>query len=109
MLWLIALPLWLIIPFAFVIPIALAGYLNDRVFRYDALAEHATPEEYAEILRRHGSPLFGLGVVAALIQLIPLLNLISPVYSGLSFIHFSLGELQKLRNERPGGVLMPRL
>ncbi|MCX7070693.1 MAG: EI24 domain-containing protein [Gammaproteobacteria bacterium] len=107
-LWVIALPLWLIVPFAFLIPIALAGYLNDRVFRYDALAEHATAEEYQEILRRHGSPLFGLGVVAALIQLIPIVNLISPVYSGLGFIHFALGELRRLRAERPGVLLMPR-
>lgn len=107
-LWVIALPLWLIVPFAFLIPIALAGYLNDRVFRYDALAEHATAEEYREILRRHGSPLFGLGVVAALIQLIPIVNLISPVYSGLGFIHFALRELRRLRAERPGALLMPR-
>lgn len=107
-LWIIALPLWLILPFAFVIPIALAGYLNDRVFRYDALAEHATREEYAEILRRHGTPLFGLGTVAALIQLIPLVNLISPVYSGLGFIHFGLAELRRLRAGRPGGLPVPR-
>jgi len=99
LLWIPALLLALIIPFAFIIPIALAGYLNDRVFRYDALAEHASPAEYQEILRRHGTPLFGLGVVAALIQIIPLVNLISPVYSGLSFIHFGLAELQKLRAE----------
>ena len=99
LLWILVLPLWLILPFAFVIPIALAGYLNARVFRYDALAEHATREEYAEILRRHGSPLFGLGVVAALVQLIPVVNLISPVYSGLSFIHFALAELASLRAE----------
>lgn len=107
LLWILVLPLWLLMPFAFVIPVALAGYLNDRVFRYDALAEHATRTEYEEILRRHGPPLFGLGVVAALVQLIPFVNLISPVYSGLSFIHFALAELQKLRAERPPGALRP--
>lgn len=107
LLWLLVLPLWLLMPFAFVIPIALAAYLNVRVFRYDALAEHATPEEYREILRRHGSPLFGLGVVAALVQLIPFVNLISPVYSGLSFIHFGLAELQRMRAGRPQGVVLP--
>ena len=102
LLWILILPLWLIIPFAALLPVLLNGYINDRVFRYDALAEHATPEEYREILRRAGSPLFGLGVVAALIQLVPLLNLVSPVYSGLSFIHFGLAELQKLRMEKSG-------
>jgi uncharacterized protein involved in cysteine biosynthesis len=99
LLWLLVLPLWLILPVAVFVPVLLNGYLNDRVFRYDALAEHATPEEYREILRRGGPQLFGLGIVAALIQLIPLVNLISPVYAGLSFIHFGLAELQKLRNE----------
>ncbi len=107
LLWILVLPLWLLMPFAFVIPVVLAGYLNDRVFRYDALAEHATRAEYEEILRRQGPPLFGLGVVAALVQLIPLVNLISPVYSGLSFIHFALAELQKLRAEQPPGALRP--
>ena len=109
LLWILILPLWLIIPFAALLPVLLNGYINDRVFRYDALAEHATPEEYREILRRAGSPLFGLGVVAALIQLVPLLNLVSPVYSGLSFIHFGLAELQKLRAEKSGVVLVPQL
>jgi CysZ protein len=102
LLWILILPLWLIIPFAVVLPVVLNGYLNDRVFRYDALAEHASPEEYREILRRASPKLFGLGVVAALIQLIPFVNLISPVYSGLSFIHFALAELQTLRAERGG-------
>jgi len=35
------------------LPIALFGYFNQRVFRYDALAEHATAAEIAEIVRRH--------------------------------------------------------
>jgi CysZ protein len=106
-LWIVTLPLWLIPPLPLLISPLLAGYLNDRVFRYDALAEHATRAEYETILRERNAPLYGLGVVAALIQVVPLLNLISPVYSGLSFIHFSLGELRRLRAERPGGMLLP--
>jgi len=31
---------------------------------------------------------------------VPLLNLIAPVYSGLSFIHFGCAELGKLRATR---------
>lgn len=99
LLWLLVLPLWLILPVAVVVPVLLNGYLNDRVFRYDALSEHATPEEYRELLRRGGPSLFGLGIVAALIQLVPFVNLVSPVYSGLSFIHRGLGALQALRAE----------
>ncbi|GAC1620740.1 MAG: EI24 domain-containing protein [Nevskia sp.] len=104
LLWLLVLPLWLILPFAVFVPLLLNGYLNDRVFRYDALAEHATPEEYREILRRRSPQLLGLGVVAALIQLVPFVNLVSPVYSGLSFIHYALAELQRLRAERGSGL-----
>lgn len=96
-LWLITLPLWLVLPFTAIIPLALAGYLNARIFRYDALAEHATPEEYRQIIDRCGTSLYGLGCVASAMQLIPLINLITPVYSGLSFIHFGLMELEKLR------------
>jgi len=104
LLWILILPIWLIVPFAVVLPVLLNGYLNDRVFRYDALADHATREEYREILHRTHPQLLGLGVVAALIQLVPFVNLISPVYSGLSFIHFGLAELRKLRAERAGGT-----
>jgi hypothetical protein len=96
-LWLITLPLWLVLPFTAIIPLALAGYLNSRIFRYDALAEHATPEEYRQIIERCGTSLYGLGCVASAMQLVPLVNLITPVYSGLSFIHFGLAELERLR------------
>lgn len=105
-LWLLLLPLWLILPVAAFLPILLNAYLNTLMFRYDALAEHATADEYREIKRRAGPQLFGLGVVAAILQLIPLFNLVSPVYSGLSFIHLGLTELQKLRQERQSDSLL---
>lgn len=106
-LWIVTIPLWLIPPLPLLISPLLAGYLNDRVFRYDALAEHATRAEFDAIRRNRSAPLYGLGVVAALIQVIPVVNLISPVYSGLSFIHYALGELRTMRGQRPGAVLTP--
>ena len=96
-LWILILPLWLILPLAFIVPLALNAYLNERMLRYDALAEHATAEEFAQLRQRRATPLFGLGLVAALIQLLPFVNLVSPVYSGLSFIHYGLTELRRLR------------
>ena len=46
LLWLVTLPLWLFLgPLAVVLPWALSAYLNQRLFRYDALAEHADPQE----------------------------------------------------------------
>ena len=35
------------------LPLALFGYLNQRVFRYDALAEHASGWEMQTLIRRH--------------------------------------------------------
>jgi uncharacterized protein involved in cysteine biosynthesis len=97
LLFLLSLPLWLI-PFgALVIPLLLGAWLNARMFRYDALAEHADAAEYRAIRHQRRGDLFGLGLVAALLQIVPLLNLVSPVYSGLSFIHYGLAELQRRR------------
>ncbi|HWY23679.1 MAG TPA: EI24 domain-containing protein [Nevskia sp.] len=97
LLWLASLPLWLFVLPGAAVGVLINGWLNDRLFRYDALAEHASREEYAVMRARAGGRFYGLGLAAALIQLVPLLNLVSPVYSGLSFIHFGLAELARLR------------
>jgi CysZ protein len=101
LLWLASLPLWLFVLPGVVLGVLINGWLNARLFRYDALAEHANREEYAALRARAGGRFYGLGLVAALIQLVPLLNLVSPVYSGLSFIHFGLAELARLRAGEP--------
>jgi CysZ protein len=69
------------------------------VFRYDALAEHASESEIALLIGRHRAELFWLGVVVAAIGHVPLFGLFSPVYGGLAFIHFCLQRLQALRSE----------
>ena len=97
LLWLLTLPLWFFALPALVLPIVLNGWLNDRVFRYDALAEHADRDEYAVLSRRLGGNFFLLGCCGALLQLVPLLNLAAPVFVGLSFLHYGCSELQKLR------------
>jgi hypothetical protein len=81
-----------------VLPIALFGYFNQRVFRYDALADHGTTAEIAEIVRRHRGELFLLGVALALIGHVPVLGLFMPVYGGLAFIHYGLERLGELRS-----------
>ncbi len=97
-LWVATLPLWLFMPFAAIIPIVLTAYLNQRLFRYDALAEHASAEEFQTILERSGGKLYLLGGILALLQFIPFLQFFTPIYIGLAFIHFSLAELDSLRN-----------
>jgi uncharacterized protein involved in cysteine biosynthesis len=96
---LLSLPLWFLPLLWPVLPIVLFAYLNQRVFRYDALYEHATGWEMATLIRRHRSELFLLGVAVALFGLIPLLGLLAPVYGGLAFIHYCLARLAQLRDE----------
>jgi CysZ protein len=98
--WVVTLPLWFFALPAVVLPVLLNGWLNTRVFRYDALAEHASRDEYAVLASRLGGNFFLLGCAGALLQLVPLLNLAAPVYVGLSFMHYGCAELEKLRGAR---------
>ena len=95
--WILSLPLWLFSPFALLLPLVLTACLNQRLFRYDALAEHASREEYAHIMDRSATKFYLLGLVVSLLQFVPLLNLFSPIYVALAFIHLSLAELKQLR------------
>lgn len=96
-LWIATLPLWLFGIFAVVMPVLLSAYLNQRMLRYDALADHAASEEYREVLARAKIRLYVLGVLLALLYFVPVFNLLLPVLSGLAFTHLCLGELQRLR------------
>lgn len=98
LLWLVTLPFWLFGLPAMVLPVLLSAYLSQRLFRYDALAEHASTDEFERVLERSGIRLYVLGAMLAFIQFVPLLNLFSPVYIGLAYVHFCLGELQELRS-----------
>lgn len=95
--WIITLPLWLFSPFAIIVPLLLLAYFNQRLFRYDALAEHASRAEYARISSASKRDFFLLGIVVGVLQFVPLLNLLAPIYTGLAFIHLSLAELQRAR------------
>lgn len=93
----LTLPLW-VLPFLWpVLPVLLFAYLNQRVFRYDALAEHASGEELSRIVRTHRGDFFLLGVAVALLGYVPVLGFFAPVYGGLVFIHYGLDRLQRLR------------
>jgi len=94
--WVITLPLWLI-GVGMVIPFVAAAYLNQRLFRFDALAEHASREEMQTLFFKHQSSWWGLGLLTGFFQFVPLLNLLAPVLTALAFIHFGLERLSKLR------------
>jgi hypothetical protein len=93
------LPLWLLPLLWPILPIVLFGYFNQRVYRYDALAEHATAAEIAELIARNRGELFLLGVALALIGHVPLIGLAMPVYGGLVFMHYCLARLDEVRSE----------
>lgn len=94
----VSLPLWLVPPLWPVLPVVLLGYLNYRVFPYDALAEHASSEELDQVLGRDRAQLFLLGAAVAVAGYIPLLGLLAPLFGGLVFIHYGLARLQAIRS-----------
>jgi hypothetical protein len=94
---LLTVPLWVFPPLWPVIPVAIAGWVNQRVLRYDALAEHADRAEMRAIFRARRGAMLGLGVLLALLAYVPLVGLIAPALFGLAFIHYLLGELEALR------------
>jgi uncharacterized protein involved in cysteine biosynthesis len=96
-LWLITLPFWFAAGLGAVFSLLLTAYLNQRLFRYDVLADHASREEFDMILEQSGASLYGMGLILAFLHFIPVINLFSPIYTGLAYIHFGLHKLQKLR------------
>jgi CysZ protein len=98
--WLLTLPLLLIPGALFVLPLVWAAWLNQRAFRFDALAEHALPQERSELIRRERGNLYAAGAVSAFAAHVPLLNLLAPAFTALLFIHLCLAALRDLRKEK---------
>ena len=97
-LWLLALPLLVLPPVYVAASLLLNAWLSQRMFRYDALAEHASEQETASILRDNRSRLFGLGVALSPLSLVPIVNvLVLPIYAGIAFTELCLSELARLR------------
>jgi hypothetical protein len=96
-LWLLSLPLWLTGIGALLLPALISALFNQRVFRYDALAEHASAGEYRAVVQAAGGRLYGLGLALAVLYYVPLVNLLAPILSALAFTHLCLAELESLR------------
>lgn len=94
---LLTLPLWLIPGVALVLPALWLAYLNRATFAYDALAVHATADEWREIRRREGGGLFSVGLIAALLAHVPILGLLVPTLAALMYVHYGLDALARLR------------
>ena len=96
-LFIVSLPLWLLPPLWPLIPLLILSWANQRLLRYDALAEHADPAEMARIFRERRGALYLLGFLLALLAYVPFVGFVGPVVFGLAFIRYLLGALQETR------------
>jgi CysZ protein len=97
LLFIVTLPLWLFPLLWPVIPVLVLGWVNQRLLRYDALAEHADANEMARIFRERRGALYLMGALLALAAYVPIVGFFAPVVFGLAFIHFLLGALAAQR------------
>jgi hypothetical protein len=124
----VSMPLWLIPPLVLILPPLIWGWLTYRVMSFDALADHASPEERATLLRTHRLPLLCIGVLcgylgaapsivwasgllfaAAFFVLVPLAIWIYTLvfaFSALWFAHYCLDALAKLRAQRAAAATL---
>jgi CysZ protein len=98
------LPLLLIPGALLVLPLLWSAWLNQRAFRFDALAEHATPGEMQLMVREDGRNFYMAGLATAAAAYVPLLNLLAPAFAALVFVHLGLAALRRRRQE--GGVVL---
>jgi CysZ protein len=97
LLFAVSLPLWLIPVLWPVITLAILTWVNQRLLRYDALAEHADAGEMARLFRQHRGPLLLLGFLLALLAYVPFVGFLGPAVFGLAFIRYLLGALDAIR------------
>ena len=97
-LFIVSIPLWILPPLWPLIPLAILSWVNQRLLRYDALAEHADRQEMARLFRERRGGLYALGIMLALLAYVPFVNLIGPVVFGLAFIRYLLGALEAIRS-----------
>jgi hypothetical protein len=95
--FLVSVPLWILPPLWPLIPLVILSWVNQRLLRYDALAEHADAEEMRRLFRERRGGLYLLGFLLALLAYVPFVNFIGPVVFGLAFIRYLLGALESIR------------
>jgi len=97
----LSLPFWLFPPLWPVIPLLILGWVNQRLLRYDALAEHADAQEMKRVFASRRGTLYLMGFLLALVAYVPIIGFFAPVLFGLAFIHYLLAALH---NERLSGA-----
>jgi CysZ protein len=95
--WVLLLPVWLFAPLGIAVSILLNAWLNQKLFMYDALSEHASAAELKDERHAGGGWLYALSSLLGLLHFIPLVNFLAPVYMGLAFAHHGLAALDGSR------------
>lgn len=96
--WLLCLPLLLVPGGLLVLPLLWGAWLNQRTFRFDVLAEHATAAERVRLIGEERSRFWAAGLVSALLAHVPFVNVLAPAFAALLFTHVGLSGLRRLRN-----------
>lgn len=96
--WVFTLPLWLLPPLGVVLSIFWWTFAFSRLMRIDAIVEHASPAERERMLRTHKRGFWALGLICALLNLLPPAWIVLPVFSSLLFAHYGLQVLQTSRS-----------
>jgi CysZ protein len=104
---LLSIPLWLFPPLWPIIPLVILAWVNQRLLRYDAVAEHADPQEMKQIFRERRGALYILGLLLGLAAYVPIVGFFAPVVFGLAFIHYLLGALEAQRPQYISGGYQP--
>ena len=97
LLWVVTLPLWFTGIGALLVPLINSAYLNQRVFRHDAAADHASRNELRALNSDNWRKLYLLGLLPSFFLFLPLINMLVPALTGLAFTHYQLGRLARLR------------
>lgn len=95
--WLLCLPLLLVPGGLLILPLLWSAWLNQRTFRYDVLALHATDAERRTLFAQCGGQFRLAGFLAALAAHVPIANVLAPAFSALLFSHLGLSGLRRLR------------
>ena len=124
--WIISVPAYVLAGAGALLHGGIIARYNQKVFTLDALADHATHEEFENIAERHNVNLFVLGVAVTLLgalptfvwvgsvwglALLPVTAILSVLtftalftYCGLAYSLYCLQALQDLRQERGAAV-----
>jgi hypothetical protein len=95
--WVFALVLFALPPVYLAVSWSLGAWLNQRLFRYDALAEHADRAELVRIPRQIRGRLFLMGLIFAPLALVPIVNLAVPLLAAIAFACLCLEALARDR------------